>query len=214
MLALPSSQLQAEEVQVAEPPWPCERLFRSLCRAAAAPGTDMVSQASGGAVRDTLGPGRRDPGAAPGLPTALRRGLKGGCTLSPAAPEELLFPLGEVRAGFRAPPLKRIWRLDGVEQSRRVRRQFLRVGLYAPPCTEASGGHPVSCFVTAHLTPVRQGFLPNLWLGCLLASCSDPPGSVPTSGFYLGVLYLNSGSHPGSASTLTHRVIAPDPRHV
>lgn len=97
LLAPPSSQLQAEEVRVAEPPWPCERLFRSLCRAAAAPGADMVSHASGGAVRDALGPGRRDSGAAPGLPTVLCRGLKGDCTLSPAAPEELLFPLGEVR---------------------------------------------------------------------------------------------------------------------
>lgn len=72
----------------------------------------------------------------------------------------------------------------------------------------------MSCFVTARLIPVRQGFLLNLWLGCLLASSSDPPGSVPMPGIYLGVFYLNSGSHPCSASTLTHRVISPGPRNM
>lgn len=96
LLALPSSQFSAEEVQVADSPRPCEYLFRSLCGAAAGPGTDMVSQASGGVVRGALGPGRRDPGAAPGLQTALRRGQKGGCALSLAAPKKLLFPLGKV----------------------------------------------------------------------------------------------------------------------
>lgn len=137
----------AEEVQVAESPRPCERLFRSLSGAAAARGTDMVSQASGGAVRGALGPRRRDPGAAPGLPAALPRGLKGGCALSPAAPEELLFPLRKVRR-----------KLEDMEQSWRFRRQFLRARLHAPRCTDARGGHPLPCFVTAHFIP-ETGFL-------------------------------------------------------
>lgn len=54
----------------------------------------------------------------------------------------------------------------------------------------------MSCFVTVHLIPVRPGFLRNLWLGCLLASSSDPPGSVPMSGFYLGVFLFELGFSP------------------
>lgn len=107
----------------------------------------MVSQASGGAVRGALDPGRRDPGTAPGLPTALRRGPNGGCALSPAAAEELLFPLGKSieseTPSFTAEKSFDAERAGGLGDS--------PYECDHPSMHGGQGGHPVPCFVTAPL---------------------------------------------------------------
>lgn len=157
---LRSSPLSAKEVRAAESPRPCECLFRNLRGSAAAPGTDMVSRASGEAVRGTLGGGIPVPRRGSRLRCA---GAEGRLRTVACGSRKAAFPPRESQseAGFRASsPQERVSRLDGVDRSWRFRRQFLRVRLDAPPCTEAGGGHPVTCFVTARLIPsCATGFL-------------------------------------------------------